>query len=250
MQMINTMRHVSIFDPAEFNVPIHIIGVGATGSRVFASLVELGCENISVYDYDIVEEHNLANQIYTASDINNPKVKGCEAFYTSKTGLDPDDFPSTMQFVDCKVTPAYMASTSFMQGGVVFIMTDTMDSRKSIANSLLSRVHNERTNAHTPPIFIIETRMASTHGSVLSFNPFDDDQYKAWCRTLVDDSDEDSIEVSPCGTAMSVGTTASLIANYAVWQMIQFFTSPMSLQPRIDMFFKPTLTITSPALAA
>jgi molybdopterin/thiamine biosynthesis adenylyltransferase len=251
MEAINIMRHESVFNPAEYPYPFHIIGAGATGSRVFAALVELGISNISVYDDDVIEDHNLANQIYMAGDINLPKVEGCKNFVRNKLGLVPDK----MAFRNNKVTidRIYQGEVS---GGVVFILTDTMDSRRKIFDALVARVApvgaaqlGSTTLTHSP-MLIIETRMASTHGSVFTVNPFDKTACDAWRSTLVDDTIEDTTELSPCGTALSVGTTASLIANYAVWQMMQFFVDPVAVQPQIDLFFKPTLTITSSAIAA
>lgn len=251
---LNIMRHESVFDPSEHNYPFHIIGAGATGSRVFAALVELGIKNISVYDPDVVESHNLANQIYGNADIGTSKVLGCNAYLRRKLGIPIEtEIPKSFRFYTQKVTPAYLDNYENVSGGVVFILTDTMQSRKDIFNSLKRRcrtVTDANSAAALAPMLIIETRMGSTHGSVFTINPFDDAACKAWTSTLVDDTDTDNIELSPCGTPLSVGTTASLIANYAVWQMMQFFVDPVGLQPRVDLFFKPTLTITSPAIAA
>lgn len=245
-QTINIMRHESIFNPSEYPYPVHIIGVGATGSRVFAALIELGVKDISVYDYDVVEDHNLANQIYIATDIGKPKVEGCAQFASNKLGC----LPAELKFFSQKVTPDFI-SNGGIAGGIVFLLTDTMSSRRHIANTLVNRCNSPiATKAVLAPLLIIETRMGSTHGAVFTINPFDNGSYKQWLSTLVDDDDTDSIELSPCGTALSVGTTASLIANYAVWQMMHFFVDPIGLQPRVDLFFKPTLTITSSAIAA
>jgi molybdopterin/thiamine biosynthesis adenylyltransferase len=230
---------------------VHIIGAGATGSRVFAAILELGMKNIHVYDPDVVEDHNLANQIYMARDINVPKVVGCGNFLCDKLGYAIP--PDTFFFHERKVTAAYIAENN-LKGGVVFVLTDTMDSRRQIVNALVGRCTKALkagpSELAEAPMLIIETRMASTHGAVYTINPFDKNAHTQWLTTLVDDSDEDTIEVSPCGTALSVGATASLIANYAVWQMMQFFVDPLSLQPKIELFFKPTLTVTSSAIAA
>ena len=244
-EVINIMRHESVFNPAEYNYPVHIIGAGATGSRVFAALLELGMKQIHVYDYDDVESHNLANQIYTAADIGHSKVMGCTEFAKRKLGVEK--LPEGYQFHRIRVTESFLSANLNMLGGIVFILTDTMASRKTIFESLERRCKNYSPDA---PLLIIETRMASTHGSVFTINPFDKAACEAWKTTLVDDTDEDAIELSPCGTALSVGTTASLIANYAVWQMMHFFVDPVGMQPHIDLYFKPTLTITSPAIAA
>ena len=255
-EALNISRHESVFNPSDFDYPVHIIGVGATGSRVFASLVELGMKQIHVYDYDLVESHNLANQIYMDRDIGQPKIRGCEAFLRQKLGITgTTPTPPTFGFHEQRVTPAYLSDIDHnMRGGIVFLLTDTMDSRRKIFTALAARcsfnVENSALAAAAAPMVIIETRMGSTHGSVFTINPFDAQQRKDWLSTLVDDTDADTVELSPCGTTLSVGTTASLIANYAVWQMMHFFVDPLGLQPRIDLFFKPTLTVTSPALAA
>lgn len=248
-ETLNIMRHESVFNPSEYPFPIHIIGAGATGSRVFAALVELGMTQISVYDNDFVADHNLANQIYVAEDVGKPKVHGCRKFIERKLGVGVD--PTKYTFYNYKVTPE-LIERGMLKGGIVFLLTDTMESRKGIFNALTERCQRTRTEAQMADtnMLIIETRMASTHGSVFTINPFDKTACKAWRETLVDDTNEDNIELSPCGTTLSVGTTASLIANYAVWQMIQFFVDPLGLQPQIDFFFKPTLTITSSAIAA
>jgi molybdopterin/thiamine biosynthesis adenylyltransferase len=252
METLNVMRHESIFNPAHYPYPFHVIGAGATGSRVFAALVELGITNISVYDDDVVEDHNLANQIYTVHDINNPKVDGCKNFALNKLGVVPED----MGFYNCKVTERFIKDGG-VKGGVVFILTDTMASRRTIFDTLTTRCEVYSGDSMIggaqlarAPMIIIETRMGSTHGSVFTVNPFDENACIAWRQTLIDDTDVDNMELSPCGTALSVGTTAALIANYAVWQMMQFFVDPIGMQPQVDFFFKPTLTITSPAIAA
>lgn len=252
--VINVMRHQSVFDPSKHDYPIHIIGAGATGSRVFAALVELGMKKIHVYDPDVIEEHNLANQIYNAGDVGDFKVVGCRTFLKNKLGLSNEESaPESFKFYQRRVATSYINDPHNIKGGVVFILTDTMDSRRTIFNALVKRcqdVNEETSRAEYAPLLIIETRMGSTHGSIFTINPFDTIQNKQWESTLVDDTDPDNIELSPCGTTLSVGTTASLIANYAVWQMMQFFVDPVGMQPRIDLFFKPTLTITSPAIAA
>lgn len=250
-EALNIMRHESVFDPSKFPYTMHIIGAGATGSRVFAALLELGMKNIHVFDGDIVEDHNLANQIYVAEDINQPKVTGCFNFAERKLGSA--DGLTQMKFMHRKVTKEYIGR-GYLTGGIVFLMTDTMESRKDIVDALVARCDAATRSSSdagmgATPMLIIETRMASTHGNIFSFNPFDVVAREAWYATLVDDTDEDNIELSPCGTTLSVGTTASLIANYAVWQMMQFFIDPLGMQQQVDFFFKPTLTITSPTIA-
>lgn len=43
----------------EFNEKINVIGCGAGGSWLTFFLLKMGFNNIHVYDYDVIEEHNL-----------------------------------------------------------------------------------------------------------------------------------------------------------------------------------------------
>lgn len=226
MAEISVIRHLSVFDPSKFNdTPIHIVGVGATGSRVFMALVELGLTNIHCHDFDSVEGHNLANQIYGYDDIGKLKVQGCYDAYMRKTGNQP---PKSMTFSDLAV-PNDKVSLE----GVVFLLTDTMSSRREIFDTCLK--------GNFLIECVIETRMASSYGNVFVFEPCIGEQADKWLSTLISD---DEGEVSVCGTSISVGTTASIIANLAVWQMIHYLTDKGALDGFTNIFLKP-LTVAS-----
>lgn len=239
MSDISILRHQMIFDPHAFErMPIHIIGAGATGSRVWLSLVELGLTNLHVYDFDKVEAHNLANQIFFNEDIGKPKVEGLYKYYKRKTGQPP---PPTMAFNNVKVDNQYFDTNSFP--GIVFLLTDTMESRREIFNQLIRADKTECVSSDTIDkqcCYMIETRMASSYGNIFGINPFAPNEAEYWISTLVDDDDE-STEVSACGSSISVGPTASIIANMAVWQMIMFLTNPEAATTEISLFCKPMM---------
>ena len=54
---------------------IAIIGVGAVGREVVRTLACNGAKNLTIYDFDIVEEHNCTTQGYHEADIGRPKVE-------------------------------------------------------------------------------------------------------------------------------------------------------------------------------
>lgn len=223
MADISLRRHQSIFDPSNYQHEIHIIGVGATGSRAYAALVELGCINVHCYDPDIVEDHNLANQLYTAHDVGEHKTASCAKWYEYKTGRPP---PKQMRF-----HPVALPHEKLLLSGFVFLLTDTMASRREIYETCIEK---------NPMIEgVIETRMASSHGNVLTFDPRESEQAQAWLDTLIDDGDA---EVSPCGGSISVGTTASIIANIAVWQYMLMASNPIAASRKINLFLKPFMT--------
>lgn len=224
---IDTTRHREVFDPNEHDVPVVIVGAGATGSHVYAELVKLGVQRVTVIDPDTVEPHNLANQIYGHEDVGNTKVNGCMSYAERKLGGVPQGHTYLPLMLAC-----YNVNERIPAGSIVFLLVDTMAAR----NELFTAIRRSKRAS-----LIIETRMASTHGTIYTLNPFDAAACKAWRNTLVDDDDEDANEMSACGTSLTVGTTANMIACTAVWQMMQFFTNPDGMAARIDLFCKPTM---------
>jgi molybdopterin/thiamine biosynthesis adenylyltransferase len=201
--MLSTIRHDSIFQRNKA-LPATIIGVGATGSRVFASLVELGAKDLTLIDPDVVEPHNLANQIFSVSDLGQYKTQACLNWGRWKLGTSFDT--STIKTITARApSPAVEPLT-----GVVFLLTDTMSSRHDIGKWMCQQYGVQR---------VIETRMASSYGDVYAFDPLDYGATEAWFKTLTDDA---IAETSACGSGISVGPTASVLANLAVWEYIKF----------------------------
>jgi molybdopterin/thiamine biosynthesis adenylyltransferase len=66
-------RQMDIISSDKMNEPIHIIGCGGIGSWTALVLAKMGCDNIHIYDDDIVEDHNVATQYFKEED--NGKLK-------------------------------------------------------------------------------------------------------------------------------------------------------------------------------
>lgn len=198
--MIDPSRHQSIFNPEKFgDRRVDIIGAGATGSRIALSLAKLGITNICLWDADIVEEHNLANQVYVQSDIGKLKVEALHDLILQSTGVSV-----TMN--------KQMVEQPEQFGDVVFLLVDSMAARKQIWKQSLKLRINVK--------LMIETRMGPESGRVYAINPISPKDIKGWEGTLY--SDEESTD-SMCGASISVGPTAEVITGVAVWQFIRWF---------------------------
>lgn len=68
---MNLSKSLEFFDPLNINESIHIIGIGAMGSRIAELLVRLGIPKIHIWDMDTVEDKNITNQLYTHSSLVN-----------------------------------------------------------------------------------------------------------------------------------------------------------------------------------
>ena len=195
---IDTTRHQSIFDPSGFgDARVDVIGAGATGSAAAMQLAKLGVRNLHAWDFDIVEEHNLANQMYGPNDIGRPKVDALADLIEGQTG-------TRIHAHSEPVTAANAPESQF-----VFLLTDGMESRRDIGAAYKRKF---RTRG------LIETRMGTETGYVFAFKPMIPSEMRAWEETLWEDA---VTETSACGTAITVGPTAQLLASLAVWTFIR-----------------------------
>ena len=195
-------RQMDLVNPFEFNtegLPIHIIGAGATGSWVALTLAKLGFDELCVYDFDVVEEHNLPNQCYGIADIGQNKAQKTAVNIKRASDID-------IKYYDTKVGLA-----NIPQKGVVFLLTDTMKSRKTIAKSLLAQGNIS---------LLIETRMGLDEGQIYTTDPQNIDDVKRYLETL--NFSDDEAFTSACGTSQSVITTALMVTSIAVRQFIKF----------------------------
>lgn len=57
------------------NIKVCIVGLGALGSVISEMLVRMGIGEIILVDYDTVETHNIAGQLFSEEDIGKHKVE-------------------------------------------------------------------------------------------------------------------------------------------------------------------------------
>ena len=200
------LRQLALLDPMKLKgLSATVVGVGATGSYVAMQLAMMGWgdemnrSKLKVWDFDKIESHNLCNQIYEPSQVGKPKVDALAELIKRKCEIDIETHNERV--VDQKLDSTY-----------VFLMTDTMSSRKEIFEKCLKFSFNTD--------LVIETRMGLDEGRVYAFNPNDGDQFKKWQDTLYTDEEA---EASACGASSSIIPTAMNIASLAVQSLIHHF---------------------------
>lgn len=225
---IDPTRHLDVFSPHAFgNKRIDVIGCGATGSRIILSLAKLGISNIHVWDFDHVEEHNIANQAYTLSDIGRLKGEAIKDIVKQSTGTD-----ITFHLAEATGKERF--------GEVVFMLTDTMSSRKNIWDKAIKYQPVTK--------LLIETRMGADTGRIYTIDPCKRNHIQRYEETLYED--EVVTEVSACGASTTVGATAEMISGLAVWQMMRWFAIEYScsedqLENELIISTRPTLVLSN-----
>lgn len=200
-QSLNIKRHISVFDPTPIKTPVHIIGCGATGSSVALSLAKLGMRNVTVWDGDKVESHNIPNQVFFPRHIGENKAKAMQSMVEeiAPTQAESWEFYGTY----------YSGQIPLM--GIVFLLVDSMEERR-----ILWENHIELKPAVK---MMFETRINPFSGRLYSIRPSNITDVKLWERNCYDDRNADT---SLCGTTSTLGPTASIVANIAVLQMIHW----------------------------
>lgn len=176
------MRQLRIFNPEDHEtVHITIAGAGNIGSHTALAIARMGIKNIHIYDFDVVEAHNLSSQAYWPHNVGERKV---HAIGYAMQNLNPE----------ANIQTSNDPFTGKEKVGNIFISAvDSMEARRLIAKNL------------PPETFVIDGRMGGGQIEVWS------QLAKDWPATLARDGDDD-----PCGAKYISYTSyiiAGLIAN-------------------------------------
>lgn len=193
--MLNT-KSFSIIDKDKIKGNIHVVGVGALGSRIVENLVRLNlASKIVVYDMDVVEEKNLNNQVYLRRHIGMPKVKAMQDF-----ALDIDG-DAKLRIKNKQVE--YIRTKS---DDILILAIDNFAARAKI----LSQVEGN-------PL-VISGGISSVGGNFEVVRGLDNyRKLAAEYEALPSGQEYDENDLTPCGSPISIyhriGFAASLIAD-------------------------------------
>lgn len=118
MSKANYLRQLDILDPSLIVYKMTVIGVGGIGGPLAWILAKMGCTDITLYDDDTVEGHNLPNQFFRLEDLDRPKVQAVR--------------DNIIQFAECHVSAIAEKFNGQPLSGIVISGVDSMASRRSI----------------------------------------------------------------------------------------------------------------------
>jgi hypothetical protein len=209
---MNYSRQLAVIDPNDLkDLRVDLIGAGAVGSYISWELAKIGTKNMHLWDADIVQDHNVCNQMFNLEHVNKPKVLAVAEMLKAGTGMMPS---MHAQMVEGK--------TEF--GDYVFLAVDSMKVRKDIWE------HSIKKNRHISRM--IEVRMGASDMRVYTINPNLPEDIVGWEDSLYSD---DEAEVSLCGSSVSIAPTAMLTASLAVWQLIRSVKGDLNIESEVIM---------------
>lgn len=185
-------RSVDLINIDTLGTPITIIGCGSVGSAVAIQLSKMGFGNMTVQDFDLVEDVNIGCQRHNILDIGQNKANATAKAVSLASGFEIKS-----------IVEAYKGEPLT---GIIVSAVDVMSVRKEIFE------------AATLGSLIVDPRMAATQFDLLTcLKGADDELYKA---TLFDDSEAVH---TPC-TMKSTMFCADILAGMCSHQIFNFTT--------------------------
>ena len=184
-------RQMDIISPTQLkNTQLVGIGAGGIGSPTVLALTKMGLHDITIYDDDVIEVHNLPNQMYRLKDLGKLKVDALAEICEEYSGT-----------VIIKNTEKYFNQDL---NGVVFSGVDSMGQREIIWKSI----------KNNPNVSIyIDGRMGGEVARILTINPCDPVDIEFYESTLCKDEDSQDLPCTARAIIYNVFTIASIICN-------------------------------------
>lgn len=208
---MNLSKSVDVFDPASLTgTQVLVIGLGATGSFVAMNLVKMGVEDIIFFDYDIVEEKNVNNQLYGLNHVGMPKT---QAMYQILSSFNPAI--KEEQFINEKFDMS-KHKRYFSKKTVVYLLVD--HNRQALLTDLF-----KSPNVH----YLIETRIGVDVFDIYKVGK-DKKKREIYLESVPTlEMELNPRELSPCGEVMSIVPAINMCGALAA-QLIRQLDEPIS----------------------
>lgn len=181
------MRQLDIFNPENQRLRITIIGAGSVGSFLTLNLAKLGFNNLEVYDFDKVEEHNIPNQFYRVQDVGKKKVDALKEIVNSFTGIEIEGHTTRAKLIE-------------PEGDQLIVFTvDSLSERKKLAKGLKDY-----------PSTLLDIRVGGEGYSIFAVDLTDSEQYRDYMDSL-----EGKDAELPCGAKSIIYTILAVTSEAA-----------------------------------
>jgi len=148
------------------DIQLTLIGAGCINSNLIPFLARIGFSDVTVFDFDLVEEKNRKNQIYRTKDIGTLKVNALHDIILEMTGV--------------KIHPMAEKIDAQVLSGIVICGVDSMKERRKIWQNCIKM---------QPQISLyIDARVGGSTLKVFALDPTDLDAVDLYEQNLHTDS--------------------------------------------------------------
>jgi molybdopterin/thiamine biosynthesis adenylyltransferase len=186
------LRQTGILDPEEIVHPVTLIGAGGIGSFAALVLAKMGINEMTIFDPDVVEPHNIPNQLFRKSDVDKPKVSALKEIISL--------------FADTSVIARQeMFSAPDGLKGIVISGVDSMKSRYDIWKALIGP--KRRASLY------IDARLGGEVVQIFAVRPNFPSERKIYESSLFPDSMAEELPCTAKNIIYNGAAVAALIAS-------------------------------------
>lgn len=192
------------FNPDICTDVINLIGCGSVGSTVAELLARFGFTNVKLFDFDTVEEHNLANQMFTTKNLYKPKVEGV---YDRWVEINPEA---------AKTIKLYGEGWDGQKlSGYIFLCVDNIELRRRI-------VEENKYNMNIKAMFDFRTALTDAQHYAADWQKQNDIASMLDTMDFTHEEAEKNVPVSACKVSLCVMPTVWSVAMAGVVNFINF----------------------------
>lgn len=197
-------KSYEFFQPEKCQERIHLIGCGSVGSTLAELLTRLGLTRITLYDFDTVEDHNLANQMFTQADVGKKKT---EAVAERMRAINP--------LIGNDLVIENEGWHGQKLSGYVFLAVDNIDLRRRIAKE------NEY-NPFVKAMFDFRTRLTDAQHYAADWSK--PKMKRAFFDSMAFTQEEANAEtpVSACNVSLCVAPTVWNVCTAGIANFVRF----------------------------
>ena len=198
-------KSYDIFQPEKHKSRIHIVGCGSVGSTVAENLARSGVTNFELWDFDVVEPKNLANQMFREKDIGLLKVEALTGILC-EINVEVGDH--------IKLQPEGWKGEQL--SGFVFLCVDNIELRREI-------VEKHMDNPNIKAMFDFRTRLEDAQHYAADWADYKMKKDFLNSMNFTHEEAKEETPVSACNVTLSVCPTVRIICAYGVANFMNFW---------------------------
>ena len=198
-------KSYEFFQPEKDQSRIHIVGCGSVGSTVAENLARAGITKMTLWDFDVVESKNLANQMFREKDIGQPKV---EAVADILSEINPD--------IKDEIELKPEGWNGQQLSGYVFLCVDNIEIRRAI-------VEKHFNSPYIKAMFDFRTRLEDAQHYAADWSDYKMKEDFLGSMNFSHEEAKEETPVSACNVTLSVAPTVRIICAYGVANFMNFW---------------------------
>ena len=198
-------KSYEFFQPEKDQSRIHIVGCGSVGSTVAENLARAGITKLTLWDFDVVESKNLANQMFREKDIGQPKV---DAVADILSEINPE--------IKDEIELKPEGWNGQQLSGYVFLCVDNIEIRRAI-------VEKHFNSPYIKAMFDFRTRLEDAQHYAADWSDYKMKEDFLGSMNFSHEEAKEETPVSACNVTLSVAPTVRIICAYGVANFMNFW---------------------------